>query len=83
MLTNVYTIRDKLAEESGPIFTAKSDAVAIRSALNSISEFPLGDFELLQLGTFNTETSELIANPGVREINLILHKELSLLEGGV
>ena len=30
MITNIYTIRDKVAEEVGPLFQAKNDAVAIR-----------------------------------------------------
>ena len=60
MITNIYTIRDKVAEEVGPLFQAKNDAVAIRQFKQLIkdSENP-EEYELLFLGDFNDQTIEL------------------------
>ena len=60
MITNIYTIRDKVAEEVGPLFQAKNDAVAIRQFKQLIkdSENP-EEYELLCLGDFNDQTIEL------------------------
>ena len=58
MITNIYTIRDKVAEEVGPLFQ-KNDAVAIRQFKQLIkdSENP-EEYELL-FGDFNDQTIEL------------------------
>ena len=60
MITNIYTIRDKVAEEVGPLFQAKNDAVAIRQFKQLVkdSENP-EEYELLCLGDFNDQTIEL------------------------
>ena len=60
MITNIYTIRDKVAEEVGPLFQAKNDQVAIRQFKHLIkdSENP-EEYELLCLGDFNDQTIEL------------------------
>lgn len=60
MITRIYTIRDKVAEEVGPLFQAKNDAVAIRQFKQLVkdSENP-EEYELLCLGDFNDQTIEL------------------------
>ena len=60
MITNIYTIRDKVAEEVGPLFQAKNDAVAIRQFKQLIKDFENPEeYELLCLGDFNDQTIEL------------------------
>lgn len=61
MKTGVYVIFDKVAEECGPIFEAKNDAVAYRSfaKLRDSADSP-GDFKLLKLGLFNHETCKAL-----------------------
>ena len=70
MITNIYTIRDKVAEEVGPLFQAKNDAVAIRQFKQLIkdSENP-EEYELLCLGDFNDQTIELESGK-VKVINI-------------
>ena len=70
MITNIYTIRDKVAEEVGPLFQAKNDAVAIRQFKQLIkdSENP-EEYELLCLGDFNDQTIELETSK-VKVINI-------------
>lgn len=57
MKLNLYTIHDKVAIESGPIFQAKNDAVAYRQFQQILSKAEnTDDYELLCVGEFNTET---------------------------
>lgn len=58
---NLYVIYDKLAEESGPLFEAKNDAVARRSMLRTWNEKQanLGEFALLRLGTIDHSTQRV------------------------
>ncbi len=61
MVYNIYSIYDSVAEEYGPIFNAKSDAVAKRAVsgiLNS-GEIRSNDYDLYCLGTYNTDTGEI------------------------
>lgn len=57
---NLYVIHDRVAQESGPVFEAKNDAVAVRNMRNTLLENqaakPL-EFALLRVGTINHETS--------------------------
>lgn len=57
---NVYVIRDKVAEQCGPVYTAENDGVAargFRQAMLKVSD-PL-DFQLLKVGEFDTFTGKL------------------------
>lgn len=49
---NLYVMHDKLAEESGPIFEAKNDAVATRAFHNLLSDCAgrVSEYALLRLG---------------------------------
>lgn len=55
MLYQVYTVRDKLAEESGPPFIAVNDKVAMRQykAMN-IPDSLKNEYELLMIGYFDS-----------------------------
>ena len=56
----LYTIYDKVAQETGPLFEAKSDAVASRSARNLLSEVQaVDDFKLLRVGYSNKTTGKI------------------------
>jgi len=63
MITHMYTVKDKLADEAGPIWIAKNRAVARRQFFQLISNERVDkvlDYELYELGIYNTE-SMLIA----------------------
>lgn len=58
MSLNVYVIYDVIAEESGPLFTAKNDGVARRQYEVSRDKngFSEEDFVLKRIGWFDPET---------------------------
>ena len=60
MEVKLYTIRDLVAGECGPMFTAKNDGVAIRQACMLMSEpsLDINDYSLYCVGTFDTESME-------------------------
>lgn len=64
MITRVYTIYDRLAEESGPLFQAKNDEVAHRqyqTQLSTIQNIKVDDFTLLCVGEYDNERCEFQA----------------------
>lgn len=68
MVLLIYSIWDKVAEEAGPLFTAKSDAVAIRSYRIALRESEPSEHVLYCLGEFNTEKVDVDGLPHPREI---------------
>lgn len=60
MVNGIYTIYDKVAQEAGPLFLAKNDAVALRMVNNSpeFKTMNLADFELYLIGTYDSEAFE-------------------------
>ncbi len=58
MITEIYTIFDNVSCEAGPIFQAKNLFVASRYVKNLIDESPVNpsDYELVRLGTFDSES---------------------------
>lgn len=65
----IYVIKDTVAEECGPLFEAKNDAVAIRSFENLRKNQPNpDDFSLWEVGYRETITSQ---DPNVSGI--VLH----------
>lgn len=65
MKTNLYVVYDRVAEESGPVFEAKNDGVALRrfSMLmqeNSSKGLIPEDFRLLKVGEIDHSTSLVI-----------------------
>lgn len=58
MIQGLYSVYDRIAEESGPIFDAKSDSVAIRKVSGLFIDRPVmdvRDYMLLKHGEFDTE----------------------------
>ena len=50
MMMYVYSIYDKVADESGPLFTAKNHAVAMRQFRSILKDSPSDEYELLCVG---------------------------------
>jgi len=61
MVFELYTIKDLIAEEYGPIFQAKNKAVAERNFANLVKNQDLNqeEFFLEQVGTFDNTTGVL------------------------
>lgn len=61
MMTRLYAIRDRVAQDCGPLFQARNDGVAMRHYQQFMAEVEKGfckrtDFVLLYCGDFDTET---------------------------
>lgn len=57
MIQRLYTIRDTVAEENGPVFTAKNDGVALRQfkeILTSIKNDP-EEYKLYCIGYWDSD----------------------------
>ncbi|GMO29634.1 MAG: hypothetical protein Ta2B_10630 [Termitinemataceae bacterium] len=62
MLFNLYSVRDRVANEFGPIFQAKNDDVAWRnyfSLLTNSNVTDMLDYELVRLGSFDVDTGKI------------------------
>ena len=62
MITELYTIYDKVAEEAGPIFQAKNMSVAsryIREMFRQNKDIVASDYDVICLGTFDSESVKL------------------------
>jgi len=59
----LYTISDRVAEESGPIFSAKNVGVAKRQFQRLVEREGVDpdDFYLVQVGGFDSKSLELVA----------------------
>lgn len=55
MKISLFTIWDKVAEEAGPIFQAKNEAVAQRQFRFAIREARPDEYRLYCVGEFDTE----------------------------
>ena len=63
MKVNIYTIYDKVACESGPIFQAKNDGVALRCFMSLMKETPNvvpSDYDVYCLGEFDTDNRSFV-----------------------
>jgi len=84
MIFNLYSIKDVVADEFGPVFQSVNDGVAVRSAVNVLksAENP-ADYELYRIGAFNSDTGALAPEHAER-INFILSpdRKIAVLEGG-
>lgn len=66
----VYMIFDRLAEEAGPVFEQKNDAVALRAyrkMLKSQGESP-DEYQLLWIGTIDHRTVKCVINDSPVEV---------------
>jgi len=69
MKMGVYVIYDRIAEEAGPLFTAKSDDVAIRNYRISLKDVNADEYRLYAVGEYDSEKVLLFADPKAREVN--------------
>jgi len=74
----LYAVRDNLAQESGPIFTGKTDQVAIRGARQMLSAHGVGaDFVLYCLGEYDSEKGVITALDNPRLVSSDLEVRLN------
>lgn len=59
MINHLYTIKDLVADETGPIFEGKNDGVAIRNFIRGLKEADIIEFELLRVGKIDHDTGEI------------------------
>ena len=78
-MDSIYTIYDKVAEECGPLFQAKSDAVACRACRNSLSNVhDVDDYKLLRVGYVDNSTGKITVEVSPVEVDMFdLKIELS------
>lgn len=70
---NLYALFDPLAKESGPLWQAKNDQVAIRQAKSLLADMKLkvSDFELLCFGEYYAdENPHVIVYEEVRKVEV-------------
>lgn len=62
MKYGIYTIYDKVAEISGPVFQAKNDSTAIRMLADLVMRIDVvaEDYEMYRIGTWDDETREMV-----------------------
>jgi hypothetical protein len=66
----MYTMYDRVAEEYGPPWTARNDAVAVRQFMSGMKENPFtDDFWLYCIGSYDSNSGQLESTP---------HKRVSL-----
>lgn len=79
MIFGLYCIYDKVAEEAGPVFQAKTEGVAVRKFVQLIQgeQVRPEEFVLLHVGQFQTDpvSIEGVNPPRQVEIALSLYKE--------
>ena len=67
-IAKLYVVRDLVAGEAGPVFTAKNDGVAIRQTCMLLHDcIDVNDYALFQVGTIDTEEMEI--QPEIKEIS--------------
>lgn len=72
MVTQLYVIYDKVAEEPSPIFQAKNDSHAIRSYTQAMIREPVpADFCLMCLGIFSSSSLILTAYSEPKEVYIL------------
>ena len=62
MVHKLYSVRDRAADQFGPVFQAINDAVASRSMVRLMEKIPSYDrdaFQLVRLGSFDDETGNI------------------------
>jgi len=66
MKHGVYVIYDKIAEESGPMFEAVNDGIALRQACHVLKPLPptlVDDYQLVKIGEYDTKDMQIYVLP--------------------
>lgn len=67
----VYAIYDTVAQESGPLFEAKNDGIALRNFENFLGKTHLvDDFRLYAVGEYDKESMVLVGYEKARLVRL-------------
>lgn len=76
MKHGVYVIYDKVAEESGPMFEAVNNGVALRQACNVLKPLPptlIDDYQLVKIGEYDTKDMQIyVIPPEIVDLSLSL-----------
>lgn len=78
MKVRMYTVYDKVAEEAGPLFTAKNDGVAARNFRNLLEQNQVQEkeeFKLLYMGEFDTSSCKATFWIQPKEVIVALHRD--------
>lgn len=61
-IMQVYTIRDRLAKESGPVFESKNNNTALRFYRSGLAaqKLPESEYELYRIGAIDHETDRFV-----------------------
>lgn len=66
MEMRLYVIRDKVAEECGPVFAAVNDGIAFRQYRHLLSGCPdIMDYQLQCVGAYDTVMGEIVGHAPV------------------
>lgn len=64
MKFNLYAVRDTVADDTLTIFTSRTDGMAVRENLPTLSRMrPTKDLDLYQIGEFDSETMKITETP--------------------
>jgi len=77
MLISLYVVRDKVADECGPVFQAKNDGVARRSVskfLETVAPHDRDAYALMRIADWDTEFMKLIEAVPIPEISIDIPK---------
>jgi len=70
MKQGIYAIYDRIAEESGPVWAARNDAVAVRNAQYQLRNARADEYRLYCLGSYDSEAVAIKALDVTREVVL-------------
>ncbi len=77
MKMRIYVVMDETAKESGPIYEAKNDGVALRNFKNLMSKTQdPSEFILLYLGEIDHEKNEIQVVVDPETVNVTLETEV-------
>lgn len=65
MITRLYSLYDSVAEEFGPLFSAKNDEVALRNVIQMFTDMKVNiasveSYHLYYIGNFDTDNGHLV-----------------------
>lgn len=77
MITNLYAIRDRAAEETGPLFHAKNNVIAMRQFEQITKNEPYSaDMDLLLIGSFDHDTTRLVVLSEPEKVIITMNSEV-------
>lgn len=62
MITKIYVIYDRVAQEAGPLVCLKNDDLAKRMYAQSLVDQRSTDFDLYLLGEYDTERMKIVSH---------------------